>query len=339
MLQLKYPSSKQEKYDSVGNLKPAVTKAEGDAVIYGDVKQAYETTIVNETIANGFSVTMEAKEDEKWQLVPEIKVSELVRTMLNQREVRVASVWDGVTSTVGADGVNQASHVHPLMNSASTNDNLVDVQFNIDTYDLANRKFNHWLNHSGEKFYTAPTSMLLHRDRQTQALAMLQSSQRPFENTNTKNTIPQLKLVFSTYIDQLPVHLIDESIDSVIFQQRKKLTDDFEYDNKDTFNFYYNVHERYKAGLINSGFGFVTIAGINTAVLVILEAGSVGVAGNGTITGLTAGTKYQITFGGKTYPIIANGTVGTEGASAVALTGTAITGLSNGNFYLVQEVA
>ena len=258
---IKISEHKQESYDSVGNLKPAVTKAEGDAVIYGDVKQAYETTIVNETIANGFSVTMEAKEDEKWQLVPEIKVSELVRTMITQREVRVAGVWDGTLTTAGADGVMQASHTHPLINSADVNDNLVDGVFDIDTYETANTKFNHYKNHSGEKFYTAPSAMLLHRDRQTMALAMLQSSLVPFETSNTKNTIPQLRLIFSTYIAELPVHLIDESIDSVIFQQRKKLTDDFEYDNKDTFNFYYNVHERYKAGLINSGFGFVTIKG------------------------------------------------------------------------------
>ena len=41
-------------------------------------KKAYRTTVRNETIANGFQVTMEAQEDEKWGIVPEVKVNELI---------------------------------------------------------------------------------------------------------------------------------------------------------------------------------------------------------------------------------------------------------------------
>ena len=337
---VKQSSSASEKYETIGNLKPAHTKAEGDPVVYGDIKQAYETIITNETVANGFAVTMEAKEDEKWRIVPEVKVNELVRTIINQREVRVAAVWDGVTTTAGADGVPLAAHNHPLLDDAiNTNDNLVDIQFNIDSYDLANQRFNHWRNHYGEKFFTAPDKMLLHRDRQTQALAMLQSSQRPFENTNTKNTIPQLKLVFSSYIKTLPVHLIDSSIDSAVFQQRKKLTDGYDYDVRSTFNWYYNVHERYKAGMINCGFGFVTISGVNANATVYLYAGSLGTAGSETITGLTSGTKYVVFTGGKYYGVKADGTLGAEDSAAVALSGTAITGLTNEQFYDVQVEA
>lgn len=337
---VKQSNSASEKYETIGNLKPAHTKAEGDPVVYGDIKQAYETIITNETVANGFAVTMEAKEDEKWRIVPEVKVNELVRTIINQREVRVAAVWDGVTTTAGADGVALAAHNHPLLDdNVNTNDNLVEIQFNIDSYDLANRRFNHWRNHYGEKFFTAPDKMLLHRDRQTQALAMLQSSQRPFENTNTKNTIPQLKLVFSSYIKTLPVHLIDSSIDSAVFQQRKKLTDGYDYDVRSTFNWYYNVHERYKAGMINCGFGFVTITGVNANATVYLYAGSLGTAGSETITGLTSGTKYVVFTGGKYYGVKADGTLGAEDSAAVALSGTAITGLTNEQFYDVQVEA
>ena len=331
-----------EKYETIGNLKPAHTKAEGDPVVYGDINQAYETIITNETVANGFAVTMEAKEDEQWGIVPTVKVQELVRTIINQREVRVANIWDTVTTTAGADGAMLAGHNHPLLeDGVNVNDNLIDLTFNIDTYDLANQRFNHWRNHYGEKFYTTPSAMLLNRDRQTQALAMLQSTLRPFENSNTKNTIPQLKLIFSSYIKSLPVHLLDETIDTAIFQQRKKLTDDYDYDNRSTFNWYYNVHERYKAGMINCGFGFVTITGVAGTAKVFLYIGSLGVAGNATITGLTTGTKYTVYTGGKYYGVKADGTLGAEDSSAVALgVGiTAITGLTNGGFYDVQVEA
>lgn len=333
----------EETYDSVGNLKPAEVKAEGNSVNYGKIEQAYQTTVRNETIANGFSVTMEAKEDEKWGLVPEVKVNELIRTMISKREQAVASVWDNVTTSVGADGARYASNKHQLLNAPGQwNDNLVEGTFDMDTYEEANKRFNHWLNHYGDKFFTTPTAMLAHRDRQTYILAMLQSSLRPFESsiTNTKNTIPQLKVIFSSYINTLQVHILDETIDSAIMQRRKKMTDGYHYDEKDTFNFFYNVHERYKAAMINPGFGFVTITGVTAPTTVIIASGSVAgaTAGNGKITGLTSGKKFSVTFEGQTFNVKADGTVDYDGGDAVALTGTEITGLTNGVAYKVLQL-
>ena len=334
----------EETYDSVGNLKPADIKAEGDPVIYGDIKEAYRTTVRNETIANGFAVTMEAQEDEKWGIVPEVKVNELVRTMISKKEQAVAKVWDDVTTAIAADGAAYASHVHPLVNSGiAHNDNLVADTFDIDSYEEAVKKFNHWRNHYGDKFFTNPSAILAHRDRQTYIFAMLQSQLKPFEAsiTNTKNTIPQLKTIFSNYINTLQVHILDESVDSAIFQKRKGLKDEYDYDNRSTFNFYYNVHERYKAAMINPGFGFVTITGATTPVLVKLAVGSEGTAGDKKITALTATKKYKITFGGTTLPIAADGTIiyDTDLAKAVALTSTEIVGLVNGVTYKVEEIA
>lgn len=265
---MKTSDKMEETYDSVGNLKPAHIKLEGDPVVYGDIKQAYVTTVKNDTVANGFSVTMEAEEDEKWGVVPEVKVNELVRTMISAKELAVAKVWDDVYTAVGADGVPYASHAHVLVNDAvNVNDNLVNKVFDIATYQEGVKLFNHWRNHYGDKFFTQPSAMLAHTDRQTEIFAMLQSKLLPFETTitNTKNTIPQLKTIFSSYIDDLQVHLLDESIDSAIMQKRKGMKDEYFYDKQFTFNFFYNVHERYKAAMINPGFGFVTITG---AVLV-----------------------------------------------------------------------
>lgn len=259
---IKNSDKMEETYDSVGNLKPADIKAEGAPVVYGEIKEAYKTTVKNETVANGFAVTMEAQEDEKWGIVPEVKVNELMRTMISKREQAVAKVWDDVTTSIGADGVAYASDKHPLLNDGTKfNDNIVKKVFDINSYQDAVKKFNHWYNHYGDEFFTTPSAILSHRDRQTNIFAMLQSSLLPFENTNTKNTIPQLKTIFSSYINELQVHILDETIDSVIFQRRKGLKDGYDYDERDTFNFYYNVHERYKAAMINPGFGFVTITG------------------------------------------------------------------------------
>ena len=141
---------------------------------------------------------------------------------------------------------------------------------------------------------------------------MLQSALHPFEESNTKNTIPQLRTIFSSYINANKVHILDESIDSAIMQKRKGLTSGYDYDERETFNFYFNVHERYKAAMINPGFGFVTITGVTAPVLVVLAEGSEGTAGNAKITGLTATNTYTITFSGVTYPVLADGTVSAD---------------------------
>ena len=137
------------------------------------------------------------------------------------------------------------------------------------------------------------------------------------------------------------MHILDESVDSAIFQKRKGLKDEYDYDNRSTFNFYYNVHERYKAAMINPGFGFVTITGVTAPVLVKLAAGSKGAAGDKKVTTLTATKKYKITFGGTTLPIAADGTIiyDTDLDKAVALTSTEIVGLVNGVTYKVEEIA
>lgn len=76
---------------------------------------------------------------------------------------------------------------------------------------------------------------------------------------------------------------------------------------------------------------------------VILANGSLGTVSTTSITGLTAGKRYKVTTGGFTYPLLAGGTLGKPGASVMYsdltnLTGTSITGLVDGQVYLVQEV-
>jgi phage major head subunit gpT-like protein len=47
----KKSTKKSETYDTMGNLQEATEKAEGGAISYGSVGQAYQTTITNKTLA------------------------------------------------------------------------------------------------------------------------------------------------------------------------------------------------------------------------------------------------------------------------------------------------
>ena len=258
---IKTSDKAQETYDTIGNLKPAHEKEEEGSVEYGKLEQAYRTTIINKTWANGIKFTMEVKEDEQWNVIPEAKVSELARTMMQLRERKVAEVWDNTQVSTGGDGVAYAAVNHPLLHSASVNSNLKTGVLDFTNYDICVKAFNAWKSHWGEVFDTKADTILLHRNYQTYFQALMASNLKPFESSNTKNTIPQLKPVFNRYIAELPVYFIDSTIDSAVFQKRKGLTTEYDYDKRFTFNFYFNVHERYETGMINPGYGFVKLTG------------------------------------------------------------------------------
>ena len=67
-----------------------------------------------------------------------------------------------------------------------------------------------------------------------------------------------------------------------------------------------------------------------SATSVVLAAGSLGTAGNGKITGLTSGTIYKVRADTIDYYVKADGTLSTSASDAAPLTGTEITGLTNG---------
>jgi len=76
---------------------------------------------------------------------------------------------------------------------------------------------------------------------------------------------------------------------------------------------------------------------------ILLASGSLGTAATASATGLTTGKKYKVTTGGFTFPVLAGGTLGTAGGSVAyadiaTLSGTSITGLVDGQVYLIQMV-
>lgn len=264
---VKTSDSSEEKYETVGNLKPAKEKVEGGNIEYGKITDGRTTTIVNKTWANGFEVTMEASEDDKWSLILDTKAGELARTMIDLKEENCADIWNGVQTAISADGKAYAANDHPLINTdAAVNDNLAtgvidNSTTGFTTWDSCVKMFRDIHNHYGKKFLTKPTAALMNITRQTTVMALLQSQLKPFESSNTKNTIPVLKLIFGSLLDDLLVHFLDESIDSAVIQVRKGIVTGYDYDSRSTFNYYFNLHERYQVGMINEGYGFITCTG------------------------------------------------------------------------------
>lgn len=96
------------------------------------------------------------------------------------------------------------------------------------------------------------------------------------------------------------------------------------------------------AGAINTAVGSTLVPLlVNTGASVILKSGSLGTAGNTTVTALTTAKKYVIyvnpgTSSESKLYVKADGTTSATESDIANLTGTAVTGLTNGTTYFIK---
>lgn len=251
----------EEIYDSIGNLSAAQEKEEGGPLHYEGLKQMYQTTVVNKTYNQGFYATWEAVEDDVEKVISKVNTGGMIRAMITKREKEVAAVVDGVFTNLGADGVTYAANNHPLDTSKTSkvNDNLMAAgPITPDNVIAGCNMFNSIYDFAGELLDTEATAILAHKDRMATVNAVLQSNLKAQELSNTKNTVPMLKAIFSKYINKWYWHLLDENIDSFIFQRRTPLQPIKDQDKINTLNYYWAMVERYRAAQINPGYGHVS---------------------------------------------------------------------------------
>lgn len=246
-----------EYYDTVGNIKPAQVVGESQVIPYNKIKQAYRVTVTNDKVANGFQVSLEASQDDLYNVVSEAQANGLRRTMIAKKERAVASTYDGLFTNTGGDGVASIASNHPLIDSALTNDNLASGALTPDNVIAANNKFNHIYDQSGELFDTEGTQIIAHKDKMALVLSILESALKAQELSNTKNTVPALKPYFNRYINATKWYIRDEVIDSVILQERIGLQASMTQDKINTLDYFFTIYERYKCSVINPSYGIV----------------------------------------------------------------------------------
>jgi hypothetical protein len=248
----------EEIYGSYGNLLPAEEKVEGGSLHYDTNKEMYFTTVINKTYDRGITETWEKCEDNPDKVIKNSNTGNMIRAMITKREKNVAAVVDGVFTSTGADGVYYASASHPLDTSKTSllNDNLMTAgAITPDNVIAGCNKFNTIYDYAGSLLDTSATAILAHSNQQARVNAVLMSNLKAQELSNTKNTVPMLKAKFGRYINLYYWHLLDENIDSFVFQRRTGLLPFSEQDKRTTLNYYWAMVERYRAAQINTGFG------------------------------------------------------------------------------------
>lgn len=254
---MKTANKETETYDSVGNLQGAVVKQEGGNIQYGKVTQAYQTSVKNRTVANGYEHTMEAIKYDLYGVVNSIKAEELARTMSEAEEERAILRWDNAFTANLADGQPLCSDSKPLVNSAAVNDTLATASSLKDpeNHKTMIKQFSTFLNHAGGRMKSFPTHGLTHIQNMMDIEEIYGSMKKANEISNTKNSLPGLKWVYSTYLASLTAWFMwDSKFEHVIFQKFMDTVFDSDEDKIGSKNMYLNAVAIYEtAALPNVG--------------------------------------------------------------------------------------
>lgn len=250
---IKNSNKRKETYDSIGNLKAAELKPEGAPIQYGKVTQAYQTTIQNQTIANGYAHSIEAIKYDLYGVINSVKASELSRTMGDYEE-NTAIYWVNNITTVNlADGVPMASASHPLVNSALLNDNYPTAASiaDPDSHYTALNVFNNFKNHAGTPMKTRATDAMTYIGNQFTIEELWRSGNKAYEMSNTKNVLPPITWHYSTYMTDTNGWMYwDSRFEHFIFQWFAQTEFEQDKDKVWTKNMYFNAMAIYNTGAI-----------------------------------------------------------------------------------------
>lgn len=249
----KSANKETESYDSMGNLKAAERKREGDVISYGKVTQAYQTLIKNYTWANGFEVTIEAVKYDLYKVINSVKAKELARTMRELEETNAVYWVDNAEAVNLADGVPLASNSKPLTDSASVNDTLAAAGSiaDPDNHKTAINMFYDFKNHAGGPMKSRARKGLTHYYNQMTVEEVYGSMQKAQEFSNTKNTLPSIKWCYSTYMNSKTAWMLwDTQFEHILMQWFMGTEFDSDTDKIYTKNEYFNAIAMYNSGCL-----------------------------------------------------------------------------------------
>ena len=116
----------------------APVKNEGSAIAYDNAQEAWTSRYNHETIAQGFSLTEEAIEDNLYDSLSKRYTKALARSMAYTKQVKAASVLNNAFAASGyngGDGVSLCNQNHPLV-SGGVNSNTFVTQSDLNETSL-----------------------------------------------------------------------------------------------------------------------------------------------------------------------------------------------------------
>ena len=170
----------------------APVKNEGQAMAYDNAQEAWTARYTHETIAQGFSLTEEAIEDNLYDSLSGRYTKALARSMAYTKQVKAANVLNnGFTAGyTGGDGVTLFSTSHPLV-SGGVNSNRPATNADLNETSLENAviQISLWTDERGLLIAAKPKKLIVPPALQFVATRLLETELRVGTADNDINAI------------------------------------------------------------------------------------------------------------------------------------------------------
>jgi hypothetical protein len=181
-----------EEETNLSGFTAAPVKNEGSAIRYDNAQEAWTARYNHETIAQGFSLTEEAIEDNLYDSLSARYTKALARSMAYTKQVKAASVINNgfSASYPGGDGVALFSTAHPLV-SGGTNSNTPTTQADLNETSLeaAVIQIAAWTDERGLLIAAKPRKLIIPSALQFVATRLLETSLRVGTTDNDINAL------------------------------------------------------------------------------------------------------------------------------------------------------
>jgi hypothetical protein len=180
-----------EEETKLSGFSAAPVKNEGSAIAYDNAQEAFTARYTHVTIAQGFSLTEEAIEDNLYDSLSGRYTKALARSMAYTKQVRAASVLNtGFTATTGGDGQPLFSASHPLV-SGGTNSNIptTPADLNETSLEAAVIQISLWVDERGLLIASKPRKLIVPPSLQFVATRLLETELRVGTADNDINAI------------------------------------------------------------------------------------------------------------------------------------------------------
>jgi len=231
-------------------------KNEGSAIAYDNAQEAWTARYNHETIAQGFSITEEAMEDNLYDSLSNRYTKALARAMAYTKQVKAASILNNgfSASYAGGDGVALFSTSHPLVsggvnsNTSSTNADLNETSLEAAVIQIAG-----WTDERGLLIAAKPRKLVVPPQLQFVATRLLDTNLRVGTADNDINalknngSIPEGYTVNNYLTDTNAWFLCTDVPNGLKHFERVPLATSMDGDF-DTGNVRYKARERYSFG-------------------------------------------------------------------------------------------
>jgi len=245
-----------EEETKLSGFSAAAVKNEGAPIAYDNAQEAFTARYTHVTIAQGFSLTEEAIEDNLYDSLSARYTKALARSMAYTKQVRAASVLNNGFNAAfpGGDGVALFSTAHPLV-SGGTNSNrpTTGADLNETSLEAAVIQIAQWTDERGLLIAAKPKKLIVPPQLQFVATRLLETELRVGTTDNDINalknngSIPEGYTVNNYLTDVNAWFLCTDVPNGMKHFVRTPLSNSMDGDF-DTGNVRYKSRERYSFG-------------------------------------------------------------------------------------------